>query len=501
LGRSRAHSRAVAHLPGLIADVNPASDPNLDATGTAAAIRDGQITATQAVEAALDRLHAWNPHLNAVIHLDDRIGQRLETAPSGPLTGVPFLLKDLGAAEAGQPHHMGNRLLKAVDFRSPSDSYLARRFREAGLVVLGRTNTPEFGLTATTEPAAFGPTRNPWDLTRSAGGSSGGSAAAIAAGIVPAAHGNDGGGSIRIPAAVNGLVGFKSTRGRVSNGPDLGEAWAGLAHQGAITRTVRDAALMLDIISGYEIGDPYTAPTPARPFSQEVGTDPGRLRVIVMPVAPGYACDPQVAEACRATGRLLAALGHQVEETVPAPFTRLDEVGDAMYRLFASCTAHSLSTLSHMAGRTATLDDVEPLTAYHAARGLQQTPVDYLDTVNWIHAFAREVIAQWRQFDIMVTPTVAELALPLGELAFAPANPQRSLDRMIAFMPFTAVFNMTGQPAVSLPLYMSSEGLPIGIQLAADWARDDLLLRVAAQLEAASPWIDRRPRLPTSGLR
>jgi len=316
------------------------------------------------------------------------------------------------------------------------------------------------------------------------------------AGIVPAAHGNDGGGSIRIPASVNGLVGFKSTRGRVSNGPDLGEAWAGLAHQGAITRTVRDAALMLDIVSGYETGDPYTAPLPARPFSQEVGADPGRLRVVVMPIAPGYACDPQVAEACRATGRLLASLGHQVEEAVPAPFTRLDEVADAMYRLFAGCTACDFSALSRMIGRPATLDDVEPLTAYHAARGLRQTPVDYLETVGWIHAFAREVVAQWRQFDIMVTPTVAQLPLPLGELAFSPADPQRSLDRMIEFMPFTAVFNMTGQPAVSLPLHMSSEGLPIGIQLAADWARDDLLLRVAAQLEAACPWMERRPRLP-----
>lgn len=469
---------------------------DLDACGTADAIAAGEITAREAVEAAERRLAEWNPHINAVIHRSRDIDQRLDGVGEGRFAGVPFLLKDIGAPEAGEPYHLGSRVLREAAYVAPTDSFLARRFCDAGLVTLGRTNTPEFGLIATTEPVATGVSRNPWDLSRSTGGSSGGSSAAVAARIVPAAHANDGGGSTRIPAAVNGLVGLKSTRGRVSNGPGLGEAWAGLSHEGFVTRSVRDAAALLDVVSGYEVGDPYTAPVPARPFAEAATAPPPKLRIALMPTIAGVACDAEISGACVAAGKLLEDLGHSVSLVTPPTMKRLDDVVAHVYAVFAACAAYDVDVVERMLGRPVSLDHLEPLTAYHAERGRQMTSVDYLSTCEWLSVYARELCAEWDAFDILLCPTVAELAPSLGDLPFDAANPERSLARMFEFIPFTAQFNITGQPAISLPLARSLSGLPIGVQFVGPWGRDDLLLQLAAQVEQASPWTGPGPTLP-----
>jgi amidase len=478
---------------------------DLDATGLAELVRRGHARPTELVDAAIARIEALDPKLNAVIHPRfDRAREEAATlegsSADGPraFAGVPFLLKDIICASAGDPFHEGMRLLKDLDWRPQHDTFLAARFKAAGLIVVGRTNAPELGIVPTTEPEAYGPTLNPWDVTRSPGGSSGGSAAAVAARMVPAAHANDGGGSIRIPASACGLVGLKPSRGRTSPGPD-GYSVGALVVEHVVCRSVRDTAGLLDAVCGPMPGDPYFAPPPARPYVLEVGAEPGRLRIGVLTAAPGGMAPvhPDCVAAATETSHLLESLGHAVEAAHPAA---LDDPGWAPHfiTLWAAGAALGLDTWSRRTGRRIGPDDVEPLTAALAGMGGSLSALNLLAAHAWLGDASRRVAEWWAGgFDLLVTPTLAEPPVPLGTFASPPGNPLFGLMRAGAFTPFTPPFNVTGQPAVTLPLHTTADGLPVGVQLVAAYGREDVLIRVAAQLEEARPWGDRRP--PVSG--
>jgi amidase len=408
---------------------------------------------------------------------------------------VPFVLKDLSCHSAGDPFHEGMAFLKRLGWVEEHDTFLAEKFRAAGLVTIGKTNTPELGILPTTEPDAYGPTRNPWDPSRSTGGSSGGSAAAVAAGLVPMGHANDGGGSIRIPASECGLVGLKPSRGRVSLAPEFGDVMGGLTCDLAVTRSVRDTAAILDAVAGMAPGDPFTAPDPVRPYTQEVGADPGRLRVgLLTAAADGTTVvhDDCVAAATEAAN-LLESLGHHVEASYPEALGDADFVGHFITNWSAGA-AWNLDYWERRTGQAITADDVEPLTWALAELGRSYSAAQWLSAREWLQVNSRAVAAWWEGgFDLLLTPTIAEPPPPLGEFASPPDNPLQGLFRAAALVPFTPPFNVTGQPAISLPLHWNADGLPIGVQLVAAFGREDVLLRVAAQLEAARPWSGRAP--------
>ena len=369
-------------------------------------------------------------------------------------------------------------------------------------MLVGKTNTPEFGLMPTTEPLAYGPTRNPWNTEHGTGGSSGGSAAAVASGMVALGHAGDGGGSIRIPASACGLFGLKPTKGRISLGPDHGESWAGFVQRHVLTRSVRDSAAVLDALEGPMPGDPYFAPSPPRPFLEEVGADPGRLRIGVRRTAAADLAptDPVCLAALDDAAQLLESLGHDVEEASPAA---LDET-ELLHFFFIVLNTYVVADvrdLERRTGRTVGPDDVEPLTWLYYEQGLRNSGIDYLEAIDAAHAWTRRVCSWWASeemggsgFDLLLTPTMAEPPPKIGDVVGTKEDPERGMVRATPFAAYTAPFNITGQPAISVPLYWGTEAeLPIGVQLAADHAREDVLLRVAAQLEAARPWADRRP--------
>jgi amidase len=468
----------------------------LDATAQAELVRRGEASPVELVDGAIERIEAANGELNAVIHklYDEGREAAAGELPDGPFTGVPFLLKDLGATLAGQPFHLGMQYLKDADFRAPVDTHLAQRFKQAGFVTIGKTNTPELGILPTTEPRAYGPSRNPWDVTRSTGGSSGGSAAAVAAGMVPVAHATDGGGSIRIPASECGLVGLKPSRQRISEGPLIGDNMSGLTAELVVSRSVRDTAAILEAVHGPAPGDPYVAPPPARPYTEEVGADPGQLRIGLL-TEPLLEAEPNavVAEAARDAGALLESLGHAVEESHPEGFEAMDVVDTFLTRWMAGQTA-TLDQLQMVVGREIGPGDVEPLTWALAEEGRRRSAGQYLVAVAQHHVISR-MIAAWYEsgFDLLVTPTLGEPPPPLGSFDDSGDDPVAGLMRGVQTATFTAIFNVTGQPAISLPLHWSDDGLPIGVQLVAPLGEEDLLLRVAAQLEEARPWADRVP--------
>ena len=470
---------------------------SLDATGQAELVRRGEVTPAELVEAAIVRIEKLNPQLNCVITplFDKARAQAAGSLPDGPFRGVPFLLKDLVAESEGDPYHGGMKLLREMGFVAAEDTYLTAKFRQAGFVIVGRTNTPELGLVATTEPAAYGPTRNPWNLEHSTGGSSGGSAAAVAARLVPAAHANDGGGSIRIPASECGLVGLKPSRGRVSLGPHYGEALAGLAIEGSVTRSVRDTAGILDAIAGPMPGDPYTAPPFARPLREELARPPGRLRIGLLARRPGQGppLHPECAAAAEGAARRLASLGHAIETSHPEALDD-SETTACFFDVFNVDTVHTLEQISQRLGREIREEDVEPLTWASAELGRAVPASRYVAAVGRMHSWTRRVASWWESgFDLLVTPTIAEPPPRLGELAGTNPNAAEAWRRNGEVAAFTPLFNVTGQPAISLPLHWSADGLPVGVQIVAAYGREDLLIRVAAQLEQAEPWSDRRP--------
>lgn len=477
---------------------------SLDATAQAELVRNGQVSALELVDAAIAQIEALNPTLNAVIHerFDKARAEAAGPLPDGPFRGVPMVLKDLDGQEAGEPYHAGSAFLRAAGNNAERDTWLTERFAAMGAVVVGRTNTPELGLLPSTEPVAYGPTRNPWDTDRSPAGSSGGSAAAVASRMVAIGHAGDGGGSIRLPASVCGLVGLKPSRGRITLGPEAGEAWGGLVARGVVTRSVRDTARVLDAVHGPGLGDPYVAPPPSRPYADELETPPGRLRIAWTTQSP----DPnapthiEVAVAVEAVAKLLEDLGHAVSNRHPGAWD--DEIAAVtLTGHFLTCmgvwTASELDHLAGLVGRAPTEADVEAHTWAVAELGRSVTGVQYLTALDGLHAANREMAPFFAPadggVDVFVTPTVPELPWQLGGFGPEPGNPLAAMLRAAAIVPFTVPFNISGQPAVSLPVGWSEQGLPIGVQFVAAPGREDVLLRLAAQLEVATPWIERRP--------
>ena len=485
-----------------------------DGLGLAALVRSGQVSADELLETAFARIEAHNPALNAVIRTR-QAQARAEAARidfEAPFAGVPFLLKDLIASLAGEPTAGGNALLATL--RMPRDSELVRRYRAAGVQIAGRTNTPEFGLTPYTEPVLFGPTHNPWSLAHSPGGSSGGSAAAVAAGMVPLASGGDGGGSIRIPASCCGLFGLKPSRGLTPTGPAFGELWHGFAIEHVLSRSVRDSAAMLDASAGTDPGAPYAAPMPLRPFLDEVGTEPGRLRI-------AFTREPQFGHGavhadCIAglenTARLLESLGHHVEEAAP-PLDH-EACAVAFATVIAVETAAEIDHLAQLTQRRLHWRDFEPATYATALLGRTISGTAYAGAVRLLQMSARTMAPFFARHDVLLTPTLA--APPALTGALQPSVAEQRFIRIVnvlnagwlmnalgavklqaektfAYMPFTPLFNATGQPAMSVPLHWNAAGLPIGMQFAARFGEDATLLRLAAQLERARPWFDRRP--------
>ena len=471
----------------------------LDATAMATLVRRGEVTARELVDAALSLLEVVNPQINAVVHRRDAAASAESDGPlpTGALRGVPFLVKDLVCTTAGDPCHAGSRYLREARYRAAEDTTLAANLRAAGLVFVGRTNTPEFGLVTTTEPLAWGPTRNPWSLQHSPGGSSGGSAAAVAAGIVPAAHANDAGGSIRIPAAHCGLVGLKPSRGRVSQGPARDEMWAGVAAEHVVTRSVRDSALLLDVTASADIHDPFRPPTPPSGFAAALEDRPRPLRIGLMTRAPGsqVAVHPDCVAAAERTARCLESLGHHVEPAWPAALDVPDR-RRAFMRMLSAWVAHDLDALAESVGRRWREDEIEPSTALIYQWGHKLSAIEYAEAVVDLQTRGRALRGWWDgTFDLLLTPTTAAPPPLLGVALPTAADPLAPLRATLPYMAFTAPFNISGQPAISVPAGLDSRGLPLGIQLVAAWGEEALLLQVAAALEAAQPWAHLRPSL------
>ncbi len=467
-----------------------------DAVGLAALVARGETSADELLDAALARAEALNPRLNALVNLVPDVARRLIAGglPDGPLKGVPFLLKDLGAEAVDFPAHNGSRLLANTRYAADSELYI--RLKAAGLVTFGRTTAPEGGIGGVTEAAVYGgPTRNPWNLGHTPGGSSGGSGAAVAAGIVPAAHGSDGGGSVRIPASSCGLFGMKPTRARLPEGPFAGEGWAGMSSDGFLTRSVRDSAALLDAVAGPDLGAPYAAPPMAQSFTEALASPPRRLRIaFALETLTGAPIHGDCRVAVEDAAILLEGLGHEVEEA--APVADVAAMMRAWTLIVACGTALWVRANLAARGRALGPDDLEPV-AQGACRLAQTVSgADYLAAVETIHAFGRQMAGFFTRYDALLTATLAEPPAKIGR--FAHTNPdfldyRLGPDGVFAYSPFTAVYNATGQPAASLPLFWNSAGLPVGVQIATAFGEDALLMALSGEIEQARPWFDRRP--------
>ncbi|MDQ0463681.1 Asp-tRNA(Asn)/Glu-tRNA(Gln) amidotransferase A subunit family amidase [Caulobacter ginsengisoli] len=459
-----------------------------DATGLADLIKRREVSAGEVLEAAIARMAEVNPKINAVtLDLSDQA--RAATPADGPLSGVPYLIKDLGAHVAGTSTSGGSRLFQ--DVVQPADSAIVSAYRKAGLVIFGKTNTPEFGLEPVTEPEAFGPSRNPWNLDNTPGGSSGGASAAVAGGIVPAAHASDGGGSIRCPASCTGLFGLKPSRGRVSFAP-ANEGWGGFSIQHAVTRSVRDSAALLDAVCKPVAGDPYWMTPPERPYTQEVGRDPGKLRIGFFAGSFSAAdIDPECAAAVHAAAKLCESLGHEVVEAKPdADFAGARA---AAGQVIAPSIAATLEIEGRRRGRPVELGEVEGLTLALAKQGEGVPASAYIQAIQTAHAFGRAVARYFETYDVLLTSTMGRPPVPVGWLRGGPR--EQYVDRLFSFMSNTQAFNITGQPAMTVPLAWSQGGLPIGLQFVGRMGDEAGLFRLAGQLEQAAPWGDKRASL------
>jgi amidase/6-aminohexanoate-cyclic-dimer hydrolase len=473
--------------------MNQADYQSHDALGLAGLVAKGEVGPQELLDLAFERVQQVNPALNAVIALDhDRASQAIARGlPDGPFRGVPFLLKDLYTDMTGWPLTNGSRLY--ADYVPDHDSTLVERYQQAGLVIFGRTTSPEFGLTATTESRLHGATRNPWNTEHSAGGSSGGSSAAVAAGVLPMANASDGGGSIRIPASCCGLFGLKPTRGRTPAGPDRGEGWGGMSTVHAVSRSVRDSAALLDATAGPDTGAPYWAEPPSRPFAEEVGADPGRLRIALQTGAfNGAPVHPDCQAAVEDAAKLCESLGHHVEEAqLPIDSEALARATGIIISASVAATVEDRATAL---GRLATPDDVEPVTWGMAERAKESSAADYVRAIQAVHATGRQVARFLQDYDIILSPTMAIPPAKLGVLSLENTSPSL-MEALRAATGFTSLFNASGNPAMSVPLAWNGDGLPIGIQFAGRYGDEATLLRLGAQLDAARPWFDRRPQI------
>jgi amidase len=478
--------------------MDPSALNIMDATAQAELVRRREASPLELVDAAIQRIQKVNPQLNAVVwERFEKARDEARTAhlPEGPFRGVPFLTKDLGCTTAGEPDSSGSRFLKENGYVASVTTELARRIKAAGFINLGRTNTPEFGAVPTTEPLAWGPTRNPWDTTRTAAGSSGGSCAAVAALMVPVAHGSDGGGSIRLPAAACGLVGLKPTRGRINIWPST-EWLTPVSVQGFQTRTVRDLAACMDFASGSLPGDPMPPPVPVRSYASEVGANPGKLRIGLwnrLPATLDGSLHPECEEAVEQAGKLLETLGHSVELAHPAI---LDDpkTSTIFNRIWPVRLLSALQSFERKLEKKAGPDNLDPDTLYWLDRARGVSATDYVVALEDMDTFTRAFAGWWDHdrrggYDILITPVTGTVTPKLGALGMDSAR----LKTSALWWPFTAYFNLAGQPAISLPLHWTKDGLPVGVQLGAAYAREDVLIRLAAQLEQARPWSARIP--------
>jgi amidase len=458
-------------------------------------VRRGEVSALDLLETAIARAEAVNPKINAVVYRfydRARIAAKAYKPTDQPFAGVPLLLKDIQGVCEGAPTRYGSAFLP--DTPATTDSYLVARFKRAGFIPFAKTNVPEFGLPPVTEPRLYGAARNPWDLSRTPGGSSGGSAAAVASGVVPVAHATDGGGSIRIPAACCGLVGLKPTRGRNSMGPDFGDIMNGLIAEHVVSRTVRDSAAALDATSGYVPGDPYAAPPPARPFLAEVSSKPRSLRIAFTTKAPyGATLDPEIVNATEATAKLCAELGHHVEEAgFDIDSTRL---GPSFLAVYSTGLATTIQNTARTTGREPQEKDFEAMTWNFYQRGRQFTSTQYLMAVTALQRVGRTFADFFEKYDVWLTPSLGSLPLPVGIIDFNDPQANFADPRIAGFALYNPLYNLSGQPAISLPLQVSKDGLPIGMMFGAPYADEATLLQLAGQFEAASPWINQRPNL------
>ncbi|MCB0580539.1 MAG: amidase [Phaeodactylibacter sp.] len=484
-----------------------------DALGLADLVRKKEITAAELVEVAITRAESVNPTINAIIHpLYDMAREMAKSAgPDSPFAGVPFLVKDLGLEIAGTPRVSGCRGYR--NYVSQEDSYITRRYRQAGLSFLGKTNTPEFGLTPYTEPQHFGPTRNPWNIGHTAGGSSGGSAAAVAAGITPLATASDGGGSIRIPASCCGLFGLKPSRGRISQGPQQGEGWSGAVMEHCVSRSVRDSAALLDATQGSAPGDPFVIQPPEKPYLEVIGEDPGKLRIGFSTAHTlGQEVDAECILAIEKTARLLESLGHQVE-LAPLPYRR-EDLTETFLTMVCGEAAADIEILSEHLGRAARPGDVERATWAMVMLGRSFSAKDYAFRRRKWNDIARRLGAFHQQYDLLLTPTVSKAPFRIG--ALQPDAAEKRLLRLVtslnlegvlkarvgplaekifSYIPYTALGNITGQPSMSVPLHWTNDGLPVGVMFTAPAGREDMLFRLAAQLEKARPWMGKVPEV------
>jgi amidase len=476
-------------LSGLTAEYD-----QYDGLGLAALVAKRQVSPLELLNAVKQRFEAINPKLNATaqVFFDKAEAQIKQGLPAGPFKGVPFVLKDLGQQLAGTITSYGSRVFK--DNTPDFDSTLVTRYKQAGLVIFAKTTSPEFGLTTTTESVLFGKTHNPWNLERTSGGSSGGSSALVASRVVPMAHGSDGGGSIRIPASCCGLFGLKPTRGRVPMGPAQFEGWNGCSHHHALTVSVRDSAALLDATAGAELGSPYFSPAPARPFLKEVGADPGKLRIALAVATPaGTPLDPECKKAALDAAKLCEGLGHTIEEAQPP----IDDgwMRGAFLTVLRVSLARTLDDAEKSVGRPVTEKDVEPVTWVLAQAGRALSSVAYSRAIATMHQVGLAMAKFQQTYDVILSPTLAKPPVPLGVLSLSPANITAYTKDITEFGPYTAIYNVTGQPSMSVPLHWSGEGLPIGVMFSARFGDDVTLLRLASQLEKAKPWAGIRPKI------
>jgi amidase len=483
-----------------------------DGIGLSNLIQKGEITSLELAELTIQRIEKVNPRLNAVIHKMYDVARRVakkndsskaeERDPKSPFCGIPFLLKDLIAECEGAPLSEGACAING--YVSKIDSELVRRYKAGGLIIVGKTNTPEFGLLPTTEPVLFGPTMNPWDPSLTPGGSSGGSAAAVAAGIVPMAHGNDGGGSIRIPASCCGIFGLKPSRGRNPLGPQFGDIGSGIVCEHALTRSVRDSAALLDVTAGPDLGDPYYCKPKERPFLQEVGRHPGRLKIGLLTSVPdGYGIEGPLHLDCEAAvkdaAKLCEGLGHRVEEVSPSKLGYPD-IGVTFLNVFSAFAGHAVKYWEKELGKQIDQEDLEPLTRVVYQVGVRLTGADYLVSVEEFQKFGRKIARCFDEggYDLLLSPTLNTLPVKLGEFKVSAEDPKKFFRLATSFAGFTQIYNMGGQPAMSVPLYWNAENLPIGVQFGARLGEEGTLFRLAAQLEQARPWANRKPMIHCS---
>lgn len=490
-----------------------------DGLGLAEHVRNGDVTARELLEASIARIERLDPQVNAVTRpMFNEARSSVDDLAAGAFTGVPFLLKDLNCDVAGVPTSRGNRTLNTIP--APHDNVLVERFKASGVSIHGKTNAPEFGLQAITEPELFGPTRNPWDLNRTPGGSSGGAAAAVAAGMVPLAAAGDGGGSTRIPASYCGLFGLKPSRGRMPLGPDFAEAWFGAAQPLVISRTVRDTAAMLDALHGLDVGAPYDAPHVPTPYLDSLDGDVAPLRIALSTRSPiGTAVDPENVEAAEKTARLLETFGHEIV-TMDAPVDG-HALAASYITMYFGDVASTMSEIEELLGRKATTDDAELGTLALAAIGRTVSAGEFAQALKHWGRVARQMGRFFEDVDLYLTPTTAAPPAKVGELTPTPAERRQMsvalatrawrmimktglIDEMVeknlSRTPFTQLANVTGLPAISVPMHQHSDGMPCGAQLIGPYGREDRLLVIATQLERAAPWFDRRAAMAASTL-